>query len=656
MQKAREPAAPAAAPPRTLDGFVLAAVTIVALALGLALYFHLGLGAGAVLICVVAAHVAMSCAHLAIRRGQRIRELSADVERLRQGGGLAPPARTRRAQQPAPRQGPSSRPAAGPLTVAVPEPAPQAEAARAPVPAVPDRRAMGASPAPQAVATVPPQPPPHDASRRAEGYMPPEPQAAVAAGPMAPSAVGVHDLEAAPGRSAASIAEMWTLRPGTAREPSMGAGPLLTALPEEIATVPLHGPATGSRSNGGPAPIDWTGPLAEPGPAPRVHYAEATETAAAPPPAEHQPSPAGPTTSPDEFSTIQALIKRLADDLSSPRKPEPPELSGAAAEGTRAASPQDDMITRSVEALRETADMMRNGAPAALRTAERAPAPPREHDRLAIEAPAPPPLPEQPSQDPAPGLGGTIVAAVNEERFAVYVEPIHGLPDGKARHFEVSVRLDLGSGREVDPRELGPEHCDRALLTRIDGAKFLRTARFAERLLLKGKRASVHSTIAAASLAEDTFVDGVADNIGANERLATHLVLSFTQGDVRTFSPVHWEALRTLAAIGVRFALEEVVDVDMDLEALKAEGFDFVKLDAAVLTGGLPAGASVVPPPDLCRYMAQIGMSIVVGGIDDEVGLARIMGFGVVLGKGALFGGPRQVRVDLAGEAQMAAA
>ncbi len=194
------------------------------------------------------------------------------------------------------------------------------------------------------------------------------------------------------------------------------------------------------------------------------------------------------------------------------------------------------------------------------------------------------------------------------------------------------------------------------MLTRIDGAKFLRTASFAARLLMKGKQASVHSTVAATSLAEDIFVDGVADGVGNDERLATHLVLSFSQADVRTFSPVHWEALRTLAALGVRFAIEHIVDVDMDLEGLKAEGFDFVKLDAEILTRGLPAGTATIPPSDICRYLAGIGMSIIVGGIDNDRTRALIMGFGAVLGRGALFGGPRQVTVDTSRTAHMAAA
>ena len=73
------------------------------------------------------------------------------------------------------------------------------------------------------------------------------------------------------------------------------------------------------------------------------------------------------------------------------------------------------------------------------------------------------------------------------------------------------------------------------------------------------------------------------------------LVLSFAQSEVRVFSPGHVRALRDLAAIGFRFALEEVTDLDMDFAALREIGFAFVELDAPVFLDGLPAPGARVP-------------------------------------------------------------
>jgi cyclic-di-GMP phosphodiesterase TipF (flagellum assembly factor) len=125
------------------------------------------------------------------------------------------------------------------------------------------------------------------------------------------------------------------------------------------------------------------------------------------------------------------------------------------------------------------------------------------------------------------------------------------------------------------------------------------------------------------------------------------LVLSFAQGEVRTFTPGHVRALVDLAAMGFRFALEDVTDLDMDFAALKEMGFAFVELDAPVFLDGLPAAAGRVPASDLCRHLADFGLSLIVGRIEDDWLLARILGFGVLFGKGALFGRPRLVKDEV---------
>ena len=46
-----------------------------------------------------------------------------------------------------------------------------------------------------------------------------------------------------------------------------------------------------------------------------------------------------------------------------------------------------------------------------------------------------------------------------------------------------------------------------------------------------------------------------------------------------------------------------------------------------------------MPASDICRHLADFGLSLIVGRIEDDWLLARILGFGVLFGKGALFGG-----------------
>jgi cyclic-di-GMP phosphodiesterase TipF (flagellum assembly factor) len=54
-----------------------------------------------------------------------------------------------------------------------------------------------------------------------------------------------------------------------------------------------------------------------------------------------------------------------------------------------------------------------------------------------------------------------------------------------------------------------------------------------------------------------------------------------------------------------------------------------------------------VPAADICRHLADFGLTLIVGRIEDDWLLARILGFGVLFGKGTLFGEPRLVKDEV---------
>jgi cyclic-di-GMP phosphodiesterase TipF (flagellum assembly factor) len=246
-----------------------------------------------------------------------------------------------------------------------------------------------------------------------------------------------------------------------------------------------------------------------------------------------------------------------------------------------------------------------------------------------------------------------IVEAIEAERIDVYLHPIHGLPDRRPRHFQIGVWLRGADGRMFDDGEV--EACAReaGLLPRIDATKLLSAARVAQRLRARGRPGEVFSALAGESLADSEFRNACATEFG-NGRSAD-LILGFAQRDVRTFATRHLESLASMAQIGFRFALEEVTDLDMDFEDLTKKGFAFVKLDARTFLEGMPMGDQAIPPADLCRHLANLGLTLIVGRIDDEWALARILGFGVLFGQGALFGAPKPVRADVLDQARTAA-
>ena len=80
-------------------------------------------------------------------------------------------------------------------------------------------------------------------------------------------------------------------------------------------------------------------------------------------------------------------------------------------------------------------------------------------------------------------------------------------------------------------------------------------------------------------------------------------------------------------------------------KSLRALGVQFVKLDAQVFLQGLTCSGQTIPSSDICRHFDDLGLQVIVSGIDSARVRLRVEGCGVAYGQGTLFGGPRQIPV-----------
>jgi cyclic-di-GMP phosphodiesterase TipF (flagellum assembly factor) len=338
---------------------------------------------------------------------------------------------------------------------------------------------------------------------------------------------------------------------------------------------------------------------------------------------------------------VEQVLKKLADALN-----QTPSTVRAEKPATAAGTDTEAVIGQSVAALQ-----------AAARSMARTPTgfePAAADDEPAAGAPSwwPHPAetgsagPREPRTPPTldPRLE-RIAEAVVAERMEVLLEPIHALAEGRARHFEVSMRLRTADGAALEQSEFSRVARGSGLMPRIDAARMVRAARVARKLGERGRQGSVLSAVTGESLTDARFVDAATAEPGSEGGMG--LVLAFAQAEVRAFTAGHAEALGALAAAGFSFALEQVTDLDMDFAGLKEMGFGFVELDAPVFLDGLPAAGGRVPASDICRHLADFGLTLIVGRIEDDWLLARILGFGVLFGKGTLFGGARLVKDEV---------
>jgi cyclic-di-GMP phosphodiesterase TipF (flagellum assembly factor) len=375
-----------------------------------------------------------------------------------------------------------------------------------------------------------------------------------------------------------------------------------------------------------PAPSlpDWSAPAAAPAAAsdPMHNYWPSRQAKPALPEAPRGEPPALAADRETDLDAVNSMIKRLADEVD------------VGAEPTLEGLPQrqESVLRASLNALQTTANAMRatkkkDGLPS-VSGAPRA------------GAPMPPPI--MPSHTRLAALADAVAA----NRIDVVLAPIVGLADHQMHYYEVVARPCDERGTVLTVTTRDPQLALAGLLPMLDCARLRQAARVARSFADEGRGVCLFAPATAVSLANDSFLDELADAYRDREALAGELVLSFAQADIRTFGGSEWSALTDMRDLGFRFGIEDVTDFDYEFTALCAAGFAFVKVDAATLLTGLAAPSGVMPAQEVCRNLSELGLTLIVSSIDHESVRDEAVGAGAPLGQGALFGPPVPVEND----------
>ena len=577
----------------TRDLFVLCAMAVVVLALGLGLHLQFNVSGQSALITALAVWMGLLVMHLAVRRVHAVAAgTRADTETAA-GNGVD---LKRMSATAAPQ--PRSRATAPEEAPARPRPPPLPASARAPA-------------ARQAVAEPSHQTLQHDL-RGSVDIQTPRPA-----------------LEA-PREERCLPPEMgWDLRPGVHPEPEMASG-LRPALFPPIEPMP----APAARKDASPAPARF------PHHSTAVDGGGTTQPRTTPPPSGGDvaldQNGQAPSTRADakatELRSMQSIIDQLARQLKAPADAQPGMAEPPTAGLAESQAGTEQAISRSIQALK--------AAGGAMRAAQ------GEHGAIAAR---PEPIPVAGPAHPS------IAEAVAGGGLEVCLDSILSLEDRKTRHFEISVRVRSGTGEPVTVDDYTLIQAGGGLRGRLDAAKLTRAARIAEPLSKRGLSASLFVGLAAESLVDDNFLDACANVLKSQPDIVHQLVPSFGQGEIRAFSKPHWDTLARLKENGLRFGLEGLADLAMDFAILRERGFHFVKIDAAVLLAGMQAHDGVVSALQVCRRVAEAGLDLIVGRIDDDATLAQVGGLGVLYGQGTFFGVPRPVKIDRKAQHEAAA-
>ncbi len=609
------------------EAFILMAMALVSVAVGFGVYVQLGLSLMAAGLTGLVVYLGCLATHALVHRSEAIRELSYEVDRLEnEVMRMARSAGPVLAMPPAADQPPHLRPAPppGPAPAGFAHARPQQPPARpGPAPAQapgPNAEHAARAGAPSQVIVPPPQ-------GMAPGFRPtqeggpshPVHLPAAANGPVARSepvaagaAPGHPDRRVAGGQASAppekkQMARFWSVRPADA-----------------VAEAPRPGAAAGA-------------PAVRPGPTMRpVENGNAVATAPGDARAPGINEGVGKADALEaSVDAINEMIQKYSEEIGLPDT-----RSRATADRPLASQGGPDAaISASVDALRAAVGEMRRPGDAGSSAIERGILPPLRVDPKSA-ASQPPPV------GPGHAQMAALADAIATQKFDVYLQPIMGLADRKARHYEVSLQLRTGPGTSVGPEHYIPMAAGNGMLPLVDAGRVARAARVAQHLDERGSGGCVFSSVSAQSLGSERFLNEFAELCRQAPRLRERLVLSLSQGELRGLSPAQWATVKQLAANGIRFAIEDVTSLDLDLPELRTSGFVFMRVAARALLDGLAGLDGPVPTGEVGRRLTSAGLTLMAVDLRSEDQLDGILGAGVPLGQGSLFGMPRPIRAE----------
>lgn len=461
----------------------------------------------------------------------------------------------------------------------------------------------------------------------------PVPAPRLAAAASTPVQPGSQFVPRSAGPQKLDVSQYWSIRP---TDVVRGAPPAPPAPPGPASTTVERSPIAAATSS--PEAIK---------PSPDVGSEKASSTPASV--AATSPDPNEPPAE-AEVEQISKMIRKFAEEISQPRKTseEAPAEDLQEENEAVAAMSQEDAISASVGALRAVADEMRKPSEFALTAIEKGQLPLYCKDPDA-KGPQPPAL--RPEHTEMAAMAATLAA----HKLDVFLEPIVGLEDRKARHFEVSLRLRQGSSEGLGARDYVPMARKAGLLPVIDSTRIARAAMVARHMDERQTNGSLFATVTADSLADERFLNEFAQAFCQVPCLRERLVMVITQAELGELSDAQWSTIRQFSGTGFRFAVDEVTSLDLDLSDLHSSGFAFVRLAAQSMSDGLSGLDGVVSAADACKRLADAKMTVIAVGLGSEEQLEQLRTAGVTLGQGALFGVPRAIRAEALQPAKSAA-
>ena len=244
--------------------------------------------------------------------------------------------------------------------------------------------------------------------------------------------------------------------------------------------------------------------------------------------------------------------------------------------------------------------------------------------------------------------------AVEANRVDLHLQPIVSLPQRKARYYEAFARLRSADGSEITASDyLAP--AERAgLIPIIDSLLLFRSVQLIRQMARRDKSIRLFCNISLRTLRDPNFTSQFLDYLSQNRDLKDCLIFELTQSAFDHRTDGETAALEGLVKLGFVFSLDQVVNIDIDLPALKENNVRYIKVSAErlirILTadhGAQSQGALDIETPkdiraeDFKELLNRYNLDLIADRIETENQVVEVLDLFVDFGQGYLFGEPR---------------
>jgi cyclic-di-GMP phosphodiesterase, flagellum assembly factor TipF len=247
-----------------------------------------------------------------------------------------------------------------------------------------------------------------------------------------------------------------------------------------------------------------------------------------------------------------------------------------------------------------------------------------------------------------------VAQALENGRVDLYLRPTVTLPERRPRYFEALTRIRTRSDELITPSAYLSVAESSGMIPLIDNVQLVKSVQALRRLGPKSRIKGFFCNISVRTLLDPEFFPELVEFMEENSGLSESLIFEVNQPAILALETSELGSLDTLGALGYRFSLDHVSDLDVDFAGLRDRHFRFVKVDSKTFLHDMEVRGKGLPGADMKSYLDTFDLKLVVDQVDDEGTVAKLLDYGVELAQGNLFGAPKPVSPALLRELEEA--